>query len=63
MNKKMAEAILKMIETDRFHRWHNPGGKFDNYVTGDMQHEMKLTDKECREKVTEELANMIDPHL
>lgn len=63
MNKKMAEAILKMIETERFHKWHGEGGKFDNYISGDMTHETKLTDKECREIIIEDIRAMIDPYL
>ena len=63
MNKKTAEAILKMIETEKFHRWHNEGGKFDDYISGDMQHVTGLTNEQCREIIIEDIRAMIDRYL
>jgi hypothetical protein len=32
MNKKQAEAILQILEKERFAEWYNEGGRFDNYI-------------------------------
>jgi hypothetical protein len=38
MNKKeIAIRILNRLESQKFADWYNPGGKFDDYITGELK--------------------------
>jgi len=58
-NKSIVTKVLEMLEGGRFEKWYGPGGNFDRYVTGDMEHEDKLTHAQAKEKIREELRKML----
>jgi hypothetical protein len=51
MSKRtIALAILSRLESQQFADWYN-SGDFDDWITGDMAYEQKITSAEAKEKI------------
>ena len=58
MNKKqIAEIVLDILETERFHKWYN--NDFDDYITGDLTYKKKITHKQSKELILGAIEGML----
>ena len=51
--------LLKLLESGRFERWYNEGGRLDEYVTGDLAYKIK-DDVVARNVVLDDLSLMLE---
>lgn len=49
--------VFRAIHKQEFYEWF--GGRFDDYVTGEMQHQEKKSSAECGEIIRKELRDLI----
>lgn len=52
MNEEQLQKILNLLEKQRFADWYNKGGRFDDYITGELNAPSK-------EEILEDLKKML----
>jgi hypothetical protein len=55
---EIASKIIRMMEKQNFSDWYK--NQFENYITGDMEHDSGKTDAECREQIKTDIIRMLN---
>ncbi len=53
---KETEAILDVLTSQRFSDWYN--GKFEDFITGDLEYEEDITHEEAKKIILEEIDDI-----
>lgn len=58
-NKELITKLLWLFQSQKFTDWISDNGQFGRYITGDMQHEEKLSHQECTKIIRQKIADFL----
>lgn len=57
-NREIITKLLWLFQSQRFADWYN-SGDFDKYITGDLEHDAKISRQDAEKKIRSDIARML----